>query len=132
MNYIIVTNNNKVFNFYKETDEVIFLENIIFQEVLKSVEKNIKDGHKLLSDPILYNLENSSNPFKSILISKNRYLDNNTSLELIEGAVHISQKLNSKDKTKELLSHDSLEEYRFVDLNLIIDSIKQLTTNKIV
>ncbi|MEF9932479.1 MAG: GrdX family protein [Cetobacterium sp.] len=130
MNYIIVTNNNKVFNFYKETDEVIFLENIIFQEVLRSVEKNIKDGHKLLSDPILYNLENSSNPFKSILISKNRYLDNNTSLELIEGAVHISQKLSPKDK--ELLSHDSLEEYRFVDLNLIIDSIKQLTTNKIV
>ncbi|MEG0584630.1 MAG: GrdX family protein, partial [Cetobacterium sp.] len=84
----------------------------------------------LLSDPILYNLENSSNPFKSILISKNRYLDNNTSLELIEGAVHISQKLSPKDK--ELLSHDSLEEYRFVDLNLIIDSIKQLTTNKIV
>lgn len=130
MNYIIVTNNNKVFNFYKETDEVIFLENIIFQEVLRSVEKNIKDGHKLLSDPILYNLENSSNPFKSILISKNRYLDNNTSLELIEGAVHISQKLTPKDK--ELLSHDSLEEYRFVDLNLIIDSIKQLNTNKIV
>ncbi|MBC2856652.1 GrdX family protein [Cetobacterium sp. 2A] len=130
MNYIIVTNNNKVFNFYKETDEVIFLENIIFQEVLRSVEKNIKDGHKLLSDPILYNLENSSNPFKSILISKNRYLDNNTSLELIEGAVHISQKLSPKDK--ELLSHDSLEEYRFVDLNLIIDSIKQLNTNKIV
>ena len=30
MNYKIVTNNNKVFNFFKETDNVVYLEGYNF------------------------------------------------------------------------------------------------------
>ncbi|MGL6114630.1 GrdX family protein [Cetobacterium sp. SF1] len=125
MKYIIVTNNHKVFNFYKETDEIIYLDKNNLQAVLTYVKNNIYDGHNLLSDPILYNLENSQNPFKSILISKERFLENSHSKEMIDGALHISLKLHPLDSDH--LQEDLLEEFRFVDLNLLTDSIKQLS-----
>ncbi|MCJ8342055.1 MAG: GrdX family protein [Cetobacterium sp.] len=124
MKYIIITNNHKVFNFYKETDEVFYLDKQNLQNVLNTVQENIHQGHNLLSDPILYNLENSKNPFKSILISKERFLDNSSSEEMIEGAIHISKKIHPLDVDS--LNEEILEEFRFIDLNLLTDSIKQL------
>lgn len=125
MKYIIVTNNSKVFNFYRETDEIFWFDDKSFQEILNSVKESVEDGHKLLSDPILYNLENSSNPFKSILISKNRFLDNTSSKEIIDGAIHIAKKINPIDRTA--LNTEALEEFKFIDLNLITDSIKEVS-----
>lgn len=124
MSFTIVTNNKKVFNFFKETDEVVLLENEDICRVLVEVYKCILKGHKLLSDPIIYNLENSNNPFKSIIVSKDFTAENSVSLNLIKGALNICKKLPEifiKD-----ISEENLEEYKFIDLNLLINSIKEL------
>lgn len=128
MKFKIVTNNKKVFHFYKETDEIIYLQDKLnesdLERVLAEVYKQVLKGHKLMSDPIIYNLENIENPFKSILISKD--LDKNiiNSLKMIKGALKISKKLPKADLEKN--TKEILEEYRYVDLNLIINSIKEL------
>ncbi|MCI6153113.1 GrdX family protein [Fusobacterium perfoetens] len=124
MSFTIVTNNKKVFNFYKETDEVVLLENESIERVLLETYKCILKGHKLLSDPIISNIENSNNPFKSIIVSKNFTTENIASLNLIKGALNISKKLPNIS-IKEL-SKESLEEYKFIDLNLLINGIKEL------
>lgn len=125
MEFIIITNNPKVYNFYHETDEIIFLQNLSLLEILEEVYGYILKGHKLLSDPILYNIENSDNPFKTIIVSKYPAENNLSSLDIIGGVLHIAEKLPKPvciNSTNEKL----LEEFRFVDLTLIINSIKEL------
>nr|WP_307775110.1 GrdX family protein [uncultured Cetobacterium sp.] len=124
MKYSIITNNNKVFNFYKETDSVVFLQDSSINEILEFVNEKCFEGHQLLSDPILYNLENQSNPFKSILIGKDILKDNSHSIKMTTGVLDLIEKV--KFSPKEDLTEIELEEFRFVDLNLIRNSIEKL------
>ncbi|WP_297598561.1 GrdX family protein [uncultured Cetobacterium sp.] len=124
MDYKIITNNNKVFNFFKETDEVVFLKDYSIEDVLNFIESKCLEGHRLLSDPILYNLENQDNPFKSILITNNQLEDNSHSIKIILGVLDLITKVNFTPK--ELSNETSLEEFRFIDLNLIRDSIDKI------
>ncbi len=124
MEFIIITNNPKVYHFYRETDEVMFLKEKNLLQLLEEINRYIIKGHKLLSDPILYNIENSDNPFKTIIISKSPAENNMSSLDIIGGVLQIAEKL---PKPLPLTSdEDILEAFRFVDLNLIINSIKEL------
>lgn len=124
MDYKIITNNNKVFNFFKETDSVVYLEGYSIEKVLHFIEQKCLEGHRLLSDPILYNLENLDNPFKSILITDKQLEDNIHSIKIIVGVLDIIKKVNFTPR--EMQDEISLEEFRFVDLNLIRDSIAKI------
>lgn len=124
MEFIIITNNPKVYNFYKETDEIIFLKENNLLQLLEEIHNYVVKGHKILSDPIVSHIENSSNPFKTILISKFPAENNMSSLDIIGGVLQIAEKL---PKPLPLTTDENiLEEFRFVDLNLIINSIKEL------
>lgn len=124
MSYTIITNNSKVFNFYKETDDILFLDNKNLEEILNFVYKKTLEGFKVLSDPILYNVENPNNPFKSILISKTKNEDNHHSINLMTGVLEILKKIPTS--TQKTLNEIQIEEFRFVDLNLIRDSIEKI------
>ena len=125
MEFIIITNNPKVYNFYKETDEIIFLKGKTLLQLLEEINNYVIKGHKILSDPIVSHIENSSNPFKTILISKYPAENNMSSLDIIGGVLQIAEKLPAP---LPLLTTDenNLEEFSFIDLNLIINSIKEL------
>ena len=124
MEFIIITNNPKVYNFYKETDEIIFLKGKTLLELLEEINNYVIKGHKILSDPIVSHIESSSNPFKTILISKYPAENNMSSLDIIGGVLQIAEKLPAP---LPLSTEESiLEEFRFIDLNLIINSIKEL------
>lgn len=123
MKYVLVTNNKKVYNFYKETDEVIFLKEGKFLDVLNLVRDKIHKGHKLLTDPIMSNIADSSNPYKSIAISAGVCEGDKNSLKFIEGAHTVAEKMYGCD-IEEKLSDEKLKEYRYVDLNLIREWVK--------
>ena len=124
MEFIIITNNPKVYNFYKETDEIIFLKGKTLLELLEEINNYVIKGHKILSDPIVSHIENSSNPFKTILISKYPVENNMSSLDIIGGVLQIAEKLPAPLPLT--TDENILEEFRFIDLNLIINSIKEL------
>lgn len=124
MEFIIITNNPKVYNFYKETDEIIFLKGKTLLQLLEEINNYVIKGHKILSDPIVSHIENSSNPFKTILISKYPAENNMSSLDIIGGVLQIAEKLPAPLPLT--IDENILEEFRFIDLNLIINSIKEL------
>lgn len=124
MEFIIITNNPKVYNFYKETDEIIFLKGKTLLQLLEEINNYVIKGHKILSDPIVSHIENSSNPFKTILISKYPAENNMSSLDIIGGVLQIAEKLPAPLPLT--ADENILEEFRFIDLNLIINSIKEL------
>lgn len=123
MDFIIVTNNNKVFNFYKETNEVFYFQKLDFLNILDIVREKIYEGHKLLSDPIMYNLENLENPYKSIALSKETFEDEEQK-RLIDSVIGIAKKIPSRKKFSEL-DEMTLESFRFIDLNILSDGIKE-------
>lgn len=125
MEYIIITNNRKVFNFYKETDRVIFFEKSAVTDILNLVKDKVNAGHKLLSDPILATLENSANPFKSMIVSKEFYDNNSQSQNLLEDSLLIFQKFNFTEPLRRASEKD-LELFRFIDLNLLNEGVKNL------
>ncbi len=123
MKYILVTNNRKVYNFYKETDEVIYLKEGRFMDVLDLVRDKIHKGHTLLTDPIMSNIADSKNPYKSIAISSSAHIMDEKSMKFIEGAHSVAEKLEENGREEEL-SEEKLKEYRYVDLNLIREWVK--------
>lgn len=122
MEFIIVTNNNKVFNFYKETNEVFYFQKMDFVDLLNVVKEKIYEGHKLLSDPIMYNLENADNPYKSIALSV-KTTDDTEHQKLIDNVINIAKKIPARKHFSDF-DDVTLEEFRFVDLNLLTDGIK--------
>ncbi len=123
MKYILVTNNRKVYNFYKETDEVIYLKEGRFMDVLDLVRDKIHKGHTLLTDPIMSNIADSKNPYKSIAISSSAHVMDEKSMKFIEGAHTVAEKLE-ENESREGISEEKLKEYRYVDLNLIREWVK--------
>ena len=122
MEFIIITNNNKVFNFYKETNQVYYFQKLDFLDILNKVKEEIYKGRKLLSDPIMYNLENVENPFKSIALSKEIF-DDDEQKRLIDSVIGIAKKIPGRKDFSEF-DDMTLESFRFVDLNILRDGIK--------
>ncbi len=125
MKYILITNNRKVYNFYKETDEIIYLKDGSFMNVLDLVRDKIHQGHKLLTDPIMSNLADVDNPYKSIAVSSNIYEGDTKSVKFIESAHIVAEKIEEA-ALMEKLPDEKLKEYRYVDLNLIQEWVKSL------
>jgi len=125
MKYILVTNNRKVYNFYKETDEVIYLKEGRFMDVLDLVRDKIHKGHTLLTDPIMSNIADSKNPYKSIAISSSAHVMDEKSMKFIEGAHTVAEKLEENGRGEEI-TEEKLKEYRYVDLNLIREWVKEV------
>ncbi|WP_291259572.1 GrdX family protein [Fusobacterium sp.] len=129
MDYIIITNNSKVYNIYKESNEVLFFQKKDLLELLEIIRGKIYEGHILLSDPILSNLNNFDNPYKSIAISRDNFLGDlfikdDSQQKFIDTSINIAKKLPFREKINEL-SEKKLEEYRFIDLNLLVTFIKK-------
>lgn len=130
MEYIIITNNSKVYNFYKETNEVLFYQKKDLIDLLEIIKEKIYIGHLLLSDPILSTLDNLDNPYKSVAISKADFLGeffikDDSQKKMIDSAISIAKKLPFRkiiSDTEEV----ELEKYRFIDLNILTEFIKRL------
>ncbi|MDR3259637.1 MAG: GrdX family protein [Fusobacteriaceae bacterium] len=125
MEIIIITNNNKVYNFYKETNTTLFYQKKDLIELLEIIKEKIYNGHRLLSDPIFSSLERPENPYKSVAISKIIFEDNRDHQKLIDGAISIAKKIENRKKFYDF-KENNLEEYRFIDLNLLSDIIKDM------
>lgn len=129
MEYIIITNNSKVYNIYKETNEVLFFQKKDLLDLLEIIREKIYEGHILLSDPILSNIDNLDNPYKSVAISKANFLgeifiQDGSQQRMIDNCISIAKKLPFRHKI-ENLKEETLEEFRFIDLNLLVEFIKK-------
>lgn len=129
MEYIIITNNSKVYNIYKETNEVLFYQKKDLIDLLEIIREKVYEGHVLLSDPILSNIDNFENPYKSVAISKANFLgelfiQDDSQRKMIDSSIRIAKKLPFRKKILDI-SNEKLEEYRFIDLTLLNEFIKK-------
>lgn len=120
MEYMIITNNRKVANLYQETNKVKFYERKDLLHILDKVQEEVYAGHRLLSDPIISHIEDSGNPFKSVLVSRKSFPDNEEFKKIIAVSIKIAIQLDTSNQN---YSEEELENYRFIDLKLLQEAI---------
>lgn len=119
MKYIIITNNPLVKQKY--TDLEVEYYDVKYEEILQKVKNKIAMGHKLLTHPLSGSVKPKETPYKSVMISKEKFKLDLESLEIIENAIATCAKFKERsDKWTERV----LQDFQLVDYTLIDSAMK--------
>lgn len=125
MDGILITNNIKVFNQYRDYMDITYREDFSYLDILKYTRDKVHQGHELLTHPLSGSIKPNETPYKSIIISKkNTNLDQN-SLNIIEESIQTANKFLNL-KTTPNWSEKVLEDFRVIDLSLIGNVLDRL------
>ena len=123
MSKFIITNNDKVFEKYKDAYEVIFLENASYVDVLNETRNKVHMGYKILTHPMAGSLKPNQTPYKSIILEKDSETIDYKSLILIENSLEAAYKF-LKFKSTPNWNERILNDFKTVDLSLIENVVK--------
>lgn len=118
MEKVIITNNDKVYQKYKEKYEVLFLEKGSYTDVLNETRDNIHNGCKLITHPMAGSLKPNQTPYKSVIVEKSNSKTNYESVILIENSLDAANKF-LKHKSTPKWNEKILNDFKTVDLSLI-------------
>ena len=115
---VIITNNDKVYQKYKEKYEVLYLEKGSYTDVLNETRDNIHNGCKLITHPMAGSLKPNQTPYKSVIVEKGNSKTNYESVILIENSLDAANKF-FKHKSTPKWNEKILNDFKTVDLSLI-------------
>ncbi len=114
--YMIITNNDWVYQKFKDSYNVLFIQGS-YRDVLIKVRDKIQEGHELLTHPLSSSLKPNETPYKSIIISENKGTLNFESVYIIENSIIAYDKFN-KDKLINL-TDKIIEDFKLIDLTVL-------------
>lgn len=118
MKKIIVTNNDKVFEKYKNNFKVLFLEDGRYMDVLNETRDKVHRGYVLLTHPMAGSLKPNQTPYKSIIIEEALETIDYESVFLIEQSIEAANKF-LRFKATPKWSERILNDFKTVDISLI-------------
>ncbi len=130
MKKIIITNNSKVLESYKNLYEIIYLENGSYVDVLNKARDIIHTGCKLLTHPMAGSLKPNQTPYKSIITGRDSGKTDCESVILIENSIEAAYKF-LKFKQTPMWNEKILNDFKTVDLSLIENVVKNPMFNVI-
>ncbi|WP_313343509.1 GrdX family protein [Sedimentibacter sp.] len=113
---MIITNNDWVYQKFKDSYNVLFIQGS-YRDVLIKVRDKIQEGHELLTHPLSSSLKPNETPYKSIIISENKGTLNFESVYIIENSIIAYDKFN-KDKLINL-TDKIIEDFKLIDLTVL-------------
>lgn len=121
---LLITNNNKVQEKYKDIMEVFLVEAYI--DVLRKSRDKIHAGYVLLTHPLSGSLKPNQTPYKTILMEPSEESGIDTSsVTLIESAIETYEKFIDFKKVPDYRV-DIKEDFETIDLSLIENAILHL------
>lgn len=121
----IITNNDKVYNKFKNIVDVVYFEDYKYLDILSYVRDKIHQGHKLLTHPLSGSIKPNETPFKSIMISTTTGEFDSQGLLIIEESIQTAQKF-IKNKPTPNWTERILDDFRVIDLSLMENVIEKL------
>ena len=118
MKNIIVTNNPMVHTNYAGHDDIIYLENFAYLDVLKAVRDKIHFGHSLLTHPLSGSVKPGETPYKTVVLTGTRNGLDLDSLTLIEDGIMTAYKLIGRKKQRNWTERVLLD-FQMIDYSLI-------------
>ncbi|AKL94690.1 glycine reductase operon associated protein GrdX [Clostridium aceticum] len=125
MKPVIITNNSKTWEKYRNAYKIIFIEGT-YMEVLVTVRDWVHKGHDLLTHPLSGSIKPNETPYKSVLISDIQKEMNMDSLMIIEESIHTAEKFIEMKKPP-TWSESILEDFKEVDCRLLDSAMQSIT-----
>lgn len=113
---MIITNNERVYDKYKDTFNVMLI-NGDFREVLIKTRDKIHEGYELLTHPLSSSVKPNETPYKSVIISDKKGNINLDSLYIIENSIMSYDNFN-KNKIN-FITNDIIEDFKLIDLTVL-------------
>lgn len=125
MKSIIVTNNILVSEKYKDNREVVYLEDMDYLSLLYYIRDRIHEGHKLLTHPLSGSIKPNETPYKSIIITKEKYNLDEEGLIILEESILTAKKFLNNKNTPDWTQR-VLDDFMTIDLSLMENVIDTL------
>ncbi|MCQ2567916.1 MAG: GrdX family protein [Mogibacterium sp.] len=123
---IIVTNNNKTLDYYKEKRgyEVIMIDGT-YRDVLVKVRDMLHVGHQLLTHPLMGSIKPNETPYRSIAVSKRTGKVDYDNIILMEEAIMTFDKFALVERPNRGVNATQAmkDDYAEIDLSLISSAI---------
>lgn len=125
MTSILITNNPYVYEKYKGDMDLIFKEDLNYIEILEFVRDKIHGGHSLLTHPLSGSVKPNETPYKTIMISKEKGILDESGLSIAEESILTAKKFLANKPTPDW-TESVLDDFRVIDLSLIENVIDKL------
>ena len=120
---IIITNNSKVYEKYKEKYEIVFLKDGSYIDVLEKTRDYLHLGYKLLTHPMAGSLKPNQTPYKTVVTEKKCGKADYESITLIENSLQAAEKFLRFKQTPKW-NDKILNDFKTVDLSFIENVVK--------
>ena len=114
---MIITNNDSVYEKYKNTYKIDFIDGN-FKDVLIKTRDKIHEGYELLTHPLSSSVKPNETPYKSIIISDEKGNLNYDSVIIIENSIIAYDKFD-KNKLNIKFTDRIIEDFKLVDLTVL-------------
>lgn len=120
---MIITNNNSVYDKYKNDYNICFIDGG-FKDVLIKTRDKIHEGYELLTHPLSSSIKPNETPYKSIIISDKKGNINCDSLMIIENAMITYDKF-CKTKMNNIYTEKIIEDFKLIDLTVLESALNR-------
>ncbi len=122
---ILITNNQLVYEEYKDKLEIIYDENFDYVAILEMVRNKIHEGYQLLTHPLSGSIKPNETPYKSILLSNQKGELDTSGLMIVEESILTARKfLNDKETPN--WTERILDDFRVIDFSLISNVLNKI------
>lgn len=124
MGFIIITNNDMVYDKYKDEYCVEFYDCSI-KEVMIKVRDRIHEGYKILTHPLSSSIKPNESLYKSIIITDDKTVLDYNSLVIIENGIMTCDKFN-KIKYNIVYTDRIIEDFKLIDLTVLESALNRI------
>ncbi len=121
---ILVTNNDRVYEKYKDTMKVLYMQS--YEEVLVKVRDLVYDRHVLLTHPQASSLKPNQTPYRSVIVYPKRKEDNTEDILLIEKCLETYYQWQKIASTPKKYEERVAEDFKTIDLSVIDNVIPRI------
>lgn len=121
---ILVTNNDRVFEKYKDQIKVYLVES--YREVLLKVRDLVYDRHVLLTHPQASSLKPNQTPYRSVAVYPKGTEDNTKDIMLIEKCIETFEQWQKIASTPKNYERKVSEDFKTIDLSMIDNIIPRI------
>lgn len=121
---ILITNNDRVYEKYKETLNVILLNT--YEEVLMKVRDMVYDRHTLLTHPQASSLKPNQTPYRSVVIYPKGEEDNTKDILLIEKCIETFRQWQEIALTPNEYADKIADDFKTIDLSVVDNIIPRI------
>ena len=120
----IITNNNYVFDKYKNDTNVILGDN--YEDVLIKTRDLVYDKHVLLTHPQASSLKPNQTPYRSVIVYPKGEEDNTDSIMMIDKCIQVYREWQEISPSPKSYAPKVEHDFKTIDLSLIENVIPRI------